>query len=216
MEKLPGFIQTYKKYAVEAALIAVAIVVSVYSSVLYFMNTSTATTSELPKTEKRLESVPEEVNERNIIIDISGAVMKPDSYELPATARLKDALAVAGGLSELVDRDFFYRNFNLSRQLSDQEKVYIPSVTEISLGIFKENYRLVDFTDSVEADVSPSNGKISINSATLEELDSLPSIGQTTAEKIIQGRPYTALEELTTKDAVGDAVFAKIKELIQL
>jgi competence protein ComEA len=62
-----------------------------------------------------------------------------DVYKLNFGARVKDALNLAGGFSEEADKQFFIRNFNLARLISDQEKIYVPSLQETINGFFVEN-----------------------------------------------------------------------------
>lgn len=170
------------------------------------------------------ETTQEPINktQARVMVDISGAVVNPGIYEATPGARLKDMIDAAGGLSKDADTQFFARNFNLARNLTDQEKIHIPSVTEIQSGIFSENKRIVDFTKPQSSEntntvlhTSSTNGKISINDADLETLDSLPSISKSTAQKIIDNRPYTSVGELKSKGIVSSAVYTKIKGKIQ-
>lgn len=227
MEKLKSLIQPYTKYLAEAILIFLSILVVIASTILYVVNIHAATPeNKIANVEfKKSDPLPDKID--TIFIDVTGSVMKPDSYEVPTGSRLKDVLNKAGGLSELADKDFFYRNFNLSKVLSDQEKIYIPSVIEVSSGIFKEEYRIVELpslsndssatsnADGVRSS-NDSSSKIHINSATSQELDGLPGIGAATVQKIIDNRPYSQLDDLVNKKVVGSAVYGKIKDLIDL
>ncbi|HEX7542687.1 MAG TPA: helix-hairpin-helix domain-containing protein, partial [Patescibacteria group bacterium] len=104
----------------------------------------------------------------------------------------------------------------------DQEKIYIPSIMEISDGIFIQNQRTLDYVSPVTGDVNitpttkaPTNNQlINLNSGTIEELDQLPGIGQVTANKIITNRPYSIIDELLTNKVVNKSVFEKIKSLV--
>lgn len=141
-----------------------------------------------------------------ILVDIAGAVEKPDVYEVSAGARLKDALILAGGLSLRADREFFERTFNQAKKLTDQEKIYIPSQEEVSGGDVAGAY-----TNPTE---TPVNGKMNINTVPSESLDRLPGVGPVTASKIISARPYKQIEDLLNKKVVSNAVYEKIKGLI--
>lgn len=138
-----------------------------------------------------------------ILVDIEGAVEKPDVYEVTVGARLKDVLVQAGGLSARADREFFTRTFNLAHILKDQEKLYIPSSDEID-----QNRNVILQTEKL------NSGLININTASAGELDQLAGVGEITAEKIIQNRPYQTIDDLLKKKVVGKSVYEKIKDQI--
>jgi len=154
------------------------------------------------------------------MIDIAGAVNKPGVYEVTVGARLKDAINLAEGITTEAEINFFNRNFNLARYVTDQEKIYIPSLFEINNGLFVEASRTLDYINP--APTSHRSGenlvgattKTNINFASIDELDKLPGIGKITADKIIQNRPYKSIEELLTKKIVNKNVWEKIKNLV--
>lgn len=152
---------------------------------------------------------PSVASEKKIMVDVSGSVLRPGVYKLSEGARIQDALIEAGGLSEKADRSFISKNINLAAKLSDGAKIYIPRIGE---GI-KSSTGTTGITGSgtVAGDVS---GLININTATAAELDTLPGIGPKTAQKIIDGRPYSSIEELRTKKVVGSKVFEDIKDKV--
>lgn len=152
-----------------------------------------------------LESKPSlKIAPAKIVVDIQGAVEKPDAYELTVGARLKDLLVMAQGLSAEADRQFFNQSFNLAKILTDQEKIYIPSVEEVKQGQVAPAAAQV-----------PIDKKINLNQASVEELESLPGVGKVTAQKIIDGRPYSQIEDLLNKKAVSKSVYEKIKDKIK-
>lgn len=180
----------------------------------------------------------------HINVDVSGSVTAPGVYELSFEARLTAALDAAGGLNKNADAAWVARNLNLATKLRDGDKIYIPKKGELSSAI-KYNTVLspaspqvipapkvagittgepglttpiddqVEPSNTVSAK-SPSDGFISINSATKSELDTLPGVGEITAQKIIDNRPYTRLEELKEKKAVNKSTYEKIKDKIKL
>ena len=136
-----------------------------------------------------------------ITIDVEGAVMKPGVYKIGSNSRLVDALAAAGGMSEDADRGYVQKNINLAQKASDGLKLYIPRLGEQVL--------------SASNSTADSPGPVlNINSATFSDIDSLQGVGQVTADKIIQGRPYSDINELVERKIVGQAVFEKIKDKI--
>lgn len=205
----------WKKYQVELFLISGSLIITIVSVVLYFKNIDDRQTSlNLVQQEKIIQSPALE-----IFVDIAGAVETPNVYQLKSGARLKDVLKLAGGLSTNADTSFFTRNYNLSRLVTDQEKIYIPSVDEVANGLFVENIRALDYTQpqliQKEPQASESDSElINLNLASLEELDQLSGVGKVTAEKIIRNRPYGSVEELLTKKTINKSVFEKIKNLI--
>jgi competence protein ComEA len=209
----------FQKNKIELAIVSIALLITLISIFLYI------STKTQPIYAQEETTIPKEKSfdknqptQSKIWIEVSGAVNKPDVYEVSPEARLKDILSLSGGLSSNADKNFFARNFNLSRFLTDQEKIHVPSTWEVQSGLFAEQKRLVDSDSSTQSEttVENSSGKISINNASLEELDSLPGVGKTTAEKIIDNRPYTTVEELIDKKAVGESVFEKVQDLIEL
>lgn len=157
--------------------------------------------SESPEPEIVISSGDGEGNtSARVTVDVSGAVNKPGVYTLPADARINEAIKEAGGLSSEADHLSVAKTINFAKPLADGEKIYIPV-----------------FSETGDSEVlAAETGKISINNATGTELDSLPGIGPVTTEKIIEGRPYSQLEDLLTKKVVGQSLFEKISDLISL
>jgi len=139
--------------------------------------------------------------EQKMAVDIEGAVIAPGVYSLGSNSRIKDALIAAGGLSSGADRVWVEKNINLASKLVDGVKIYIP--------------RLGDST-VISTKGSVSSNLVNINSASLAELDSLSGVGPATAQKIIDNRPYSKIEELTLKKIVTSKVFEKIKDKISI
>lgn len=189
-----------KKYKIEIFLLIVAFSCALISATIFFLSQNEP---EVTFEEKTTISYPSK-----ILVDIAGAVEKPDVYEVSAGARLKDVLIMAGGLSPEADRQFFRRYFNLARILTDQEKIYIPSISEVQAGIFIEKQQTLENPSQKQSE------KININKATSEELEQLPGIGKITAQKIIEGRPYQSIDQLLTKKVVRKSVYEKIVNMI--
>lgn len=137
---------------------------------------------------------------RNICY-ISGQVNKPGVYEFDEDTRLAELIELAGGFTDKADLEFINKNANLSEKLKDEYFIYIPSVDEQKSPTQKTN--------------QASTGQlININTATESQLDSLPGVGPSTAQKIISGRPYTKIEDLLDVEGIGDSKFNDIKNLI--
>ena len=211
MNKLFKKYKKLKKYRLEILLLSAAFLITVVSLIIFSVNNQSKDEEEIIT--NQVES--QDLFLQNIYIDVSGEVIKPDVYKVKPGTRLKEIMDLAGGLSKNADDGYFYRNYNLSRILVDQEKIYVPSVWEVNNGYFIENRQTLDFITAIEK-AKPNIGLINANNASVEELDTLPGIGQITAEKIISNRPYQSIDELLTKKVVGKSVFEKIKGLISV
>lgn len=148
-----------------------------------------------------------------IKVDISGHVVSAGVYKLPADARIEDALRAARGLLETADTVYVSRNLNLAQKLRDGSKVYIPGLAEPK----PQSSSAVSLqSNSSSVSDGQNREKIHINSASFEELDSLPGVGKVTADKITSGRPYDDISQLVIKKIVSQSVYDKIKDLIDL
>ena len=145
------------------------------------------------------------VESTKIKVDVEGEVISPGVYELASDTRIEDAIRAAKGLSENANR----KALNLAQKISDGQKIYVPALGETASVGSSET------STNMNSQVT-NGGLVSVNSGTESELDSLPSVGPATAQKIISLRPYSSLEELVSKKALGQKTFEKIKDLISL
>jgi competence protein ComEA len=139
-----------------------------------------------------------------LVIDVTGEVVSPGVYELPAGSRVIDAIKAAGGarpkaaLSEL----------NLARIIKDGEQIYVDPI-----------YTAGSPTRAGSKAAAP-RGPININRANASDLDSLDGIGPVIAKRIIAYRttngPFVVLEDLLKVSGIGDAKFAQFKEKIRV
>lgn len=145
-------------------------------------------------------------------VDVSGAVRQPGIYTLPPGSIVADAIAAAGGAAADADLD----RINKAVALQDGVQVYVPRAAEPP-PVPLLNLPSAPATEmpaaSADAAASPG-GLININTATLEELDTLPGVGPATAQRIVEGRPYSAIEDLMRVKGIGQATFDKLKERI--
>ena len=167
------------------------------------------------------ETQEESKEEEKIVVHITGAVNKEGIVELQEGARIADAIEKAGGARENAD----IKNINLATVLEDGMKVHIPTIEETQANKQNENINIENNANSqiaTETTNITSNtktqGKININTATEEELDTLPGIGPSTAAKIIDYRKengkFKNIEEIKEVSGIGDAKYEKIKDLI--
>lgn len=135
---------------------------------------------------------------------VCGAVVNPGVYYLNVEAIKQDALEAAGGFSEGAANSYV----NLAQKISDGEKIYFPYEEELKDGISLE---------ASEKDVSTEDdGKVNLNTATKEQLMTLPGIGESKANAIIQYRDehgkFSSLEEIKNINGIKDGVYNQIKD----
>ncbi len=140
-------------------------------------------------------------------VDVAGAVNAPGVYTVPHGSLVADAIAAAGGPTADADLD----RINKATALYDGAQVYVPRIAQpIPTAITLPTPTAA--TRSLQ--VSAPGKLINLNTATLEELDALPGIGPATAQRIIEGRPYAAVEDLLRVKGIGQATFDKLKDLV--
>ena len=159
-------------------------------------------------------------------VEVSGAVRTPGVYALPAGSRLIDAITAAGGWGERIDPLRIEVCLNLAAPLTDGSAIRIPSRDDRFLlgvqGILCGTLYAAP-GDIAAADVAGSvattatGGKIDLNTATAEQLDTLPGIGPATAAKIIAARkeaPLLIVDDLRTRGIISDRVLQQIRPLV--
>lgn len=150
----------------------------------------------------------QEVSEKNlenkdskIYVDISGQVKKPGVYEMKSGDRLFSLIDKAGGLLEDADR----MRINLSVLLSDQAKIHI--------------YKIGEEGASENSSRTESNKKLDLNKASLDELMTIPGIGESKAKRIIDYRDnkrFSKIEDIMNVSGFGQKSFDRIKEYIMV
>lgn len=165
---------------------------------------------------------------QSVFVYVCGAVRTPGVYELPSGARLYEAIACAGGVRE----DAAEESINQAQAVSDGERLYIPTDEEVRQGLdtYLRSGIAVGGTGSLEgagaADtISPggesgsnAEGKVNINTASLEELKTLNGIGDTRAGSIVAYREsnglFGSIEDLMNVDGIKEGVYNKLKDNI--
>lgn len=167
-----------------------------------------------------------------IHVDVSGALKQPGVFCLEEGSMVIDAITKAGGFTNQVAYRFVARKINLSQVLVNNQKIYIPYEEETDCKLLsfipqaKEVETIINNTSGIEMPTSEINGSgdetnngagggcININTATLEELDTLSGVGPSMAQKIVEGRPYSNVNDLLNISGIGEATFAKFKDKI--
>jgi competence protein ComEA len=139
---------------------------------------------------------------------VTGAVAHPDVYRLPPGSIVKDAIQAAGGASGEAD----LARVNLAQELRDQQQVVVPRVGEPDVA------PPAGSTPPGRSGEIPLSAKVNINTATADELDTLPGVGATTARRILDYRaahgPFKSIEDIQQVTGIGDATYQKLKDLI--
>ncbi len=187
------------EYRVPLVLVGISIVALVLAVILLIKTNQRAEPIQFSSDVKQEGNA---LQSDKLTIDVSGAVVKPGVYMLPVGSRVIDAITIAGGVTSQADAQRIAATINQASILSDGAKVYIPIQGKpVQQG---------------EAFSAVSTTTISINTASANELDTLSGVGPVTAKKIIDKRPYTTLEDLVTKKAMGQSLFDKLKNQLTL
>jgi competence protein ComEA len=181
-----------------------------------------------------------------IKVDISGEIVKPGVYELTEGQRVEDLVKLAGGLKSNADRN----GINFAMKLNDEAKVIVPSKVSLKTrpavsypptakrppsgepdapdsesfeaymkGV-KPNTSKKPKSDTPSEQKPPPNVPVSINSATEIELQTVPGIGPSMAQRILDFRAkngsFSRLEDLQKVKGMGGKTFEKIRQWIRL
>ncbi len=145
-----------------------------------------------------------EINENKIKVYVTGEVYSPGVFELEYGERIEDAINLAGGVTENANM----KNVNLACVLEDGEKIYIPNINEKDI---EEENSIIE---------SKNNSKVNINKGGLEQLITLPGVGEALAQRIISYREengkFKKIEELKNVSGIGDKKYESLKELITI
>ena len=139
-----------------------------------------------------------------IFVDIKGEVKKPGVYQMKAGDRVKDAIDAAGGLTEEADS----QKVNLAKRLEDQMVIVVPKVGE----------KVEEIPAGETSKEATKEGKVNINTATVEELKTLKGVGEKKAEAIIEYRKkngsFKTKEDLMKVRGIGKKLFESFQERI--
>lgn len=164
---------------------------------------------ELVESTESQDNQIQEIEEDFVVIHVGGAVVSPGVYELTQGSRVKDALQAAGGFND----EASYEALNLARVVVDGEYIIVPTLEEVeAYGGTEGSFDTVDGAQTV------ADSKVNINTASLEELDTLPGIGPAIAQKIITDREsngsFEQPEDLKRVSGIGDVTYAELANLI--
>ena len=172
---------------------------------------------------KKEEPKEEKVKEIEYKVDIKGQIIAPGIYTMKSSSRVIDVINEAGGLTENADTSVI----NLSKKITDEMVIIIYSKEQVlEFSKVKEIEKQVqDKCNQIDENSLKNNAcittdeittKISINTATKEQLMTLQGIGEAKAKDIIKYReengPFNTIEDLKNIPGIGENLFAQIKE----
>ena len=131
----------------------------------------------------------------DIYVHVLGAVLAPGLYELREGDRTVDAIAAAGGFAEGADET----QLNLARQVADGEQLVVPLLGEVPA-------------------LGEQTGKVNLNTATMEQLETLPRVGPALAQRILDWREangrFSSIDDLTSVTGIGAKTFEGLRDLV--
>lgn len=162
---------------------------------------------ELQEDTEEIKNEKNELTKEKLVVYVCGEVKNPGVYELEAGSRLYEALNAAGGVTKKAAPTYL----NQAELLEDGEQIYVPAQDEIQ-------EKDTEKTSGNPGKSARDDGKINLNTASKEELLTLPGIGEAKAQSIISYREehgkFGAAEEIMNIEGIKDGVFNKIKEQI--
>lgn len=235
MEKIFELYSRYKKQVVIVGIILLVLILSIASILFIRFKDKEEFVEKVSASEETFLEVNNEIDiPENMKINIKGAIINPGVYELEVGSRVIDAINISGGLKKDADTSIL----NLSKRLKDEDVIIIYTSDEVKQ--IKEGNVVIEYIENEcncpdvknSACIDPDNfannneskneenisSKISINIATIEELQTLTGIGKSKAEDIIEYRNtngnFQKIEDIKNVKGIGDSVFEKIKDNI--
>ena len=160
--------------------------------------------------EKEVKKDENNITNKEITVYVSGEVNKPGIVTLNEGDRLAKAVEMVGGTTNKADLN----GINMAIKVQDEMHYIIPKIGDV---VKNNNSEIVSNDNTNQAEASKTS-QININTATIEELDTLPGVGEATANKIVNHRSengeFKSIEEVKNVTGIGDKKFEEIKNLI--
>jgi competence protein ComEA len=149
-----------------------------------------------------------------LLVYVCGAVRRPGVVRLPAGARVADALELAGGPTGKAELSAV----NLAAKVGDGQQIVVPE--RAASGASAAVPTAPTAAGSTAAPGAPGGALVNLNTASLEELETLSGVGPSTAQKIVDYRTanggFTSIEQLMDVPGIGDAKYAAVKDSITI
>ena len=164
---------------------------------------------------------------KTVRVQVSGAVLEPGIYDLPANCRVEEAIAAAGGLTENADSE----RVNLVRKVRDGMQIRVPAQkdartsrtqrknAQATAGYSASSTKKVGGTKAGSGRNSSMMQIVRINSASAGELQQLPGIGPALAQRIVETRNsgrFTSADDLLRVPGIGKAKLAKLRAYVEI
>lgn len=150
---------------------------------------------------KKSTSPNEHVTNKEVVVDIQGAVNKPGVYHMKASSIVFDVIQTAGGMKEDAD----VKQINRAQKLTDSMQIYVPRVGEIK-------------TVSTNKGQKGNQSLVNLNSAVVEDFKDVKGIGPKKAEKIIAYRekngPFQKIEDLSKVGGFGSKTIDSLRDYL--
>ncbi len=161
----------------------------------------------------------EDINlQAGIVVQVEGAVVSPGIIALPEGSTVGDAIEAAGGLTGQADRTAI----DVTETVSDGERIDIPFLGDSDStrtgDVYSHDIERVDINEFIGDERYSSSRLVNINDASIFELQVLPGIGESIAEKILAYRiahnGFDRIEDIMLVDGIGEAKYEAIRNLI--
>lgn len=167
------------------------------------------------------------VQAKTVRVQVSGAVLEPGIYDVPASCRVEEAIAAAGGMTENADSE----RVNLVRKVRDGMQIRVPvqkaartsrtqrKSAQATAGYSASSTKKVGSTRAGAGKNNSVVQSVHINSASAGELQQLPGIGPALAQRIVETRNsgrFTSAEDLLRVPGIGKAKLAKLRDYVEV
>lgn len=219
-------------------IILIIITITLFLLKIYLNHNSNLINDEITTEEEPMVTSPlqediildtKQPEKETVFVDIKGAVVAPGVYEIEANKKVIDVIVLAGGLTEQADTSLI----NLAKQLTNEMVIIIYTKEEVEKAKQEEPIIKIIEKECVcpeikndsclensknDSKVETNSKKVNINTATIEELQTLDGIGESKAKSIIKYREETGLfkniDELLNVSGIGESLYESIKESI--
>lgn len=163
---------------------------------------------------------------KTVRVQVSGAVLEPGIYDVPASCRVEEAIAAAGGLTENADSE----RVNLVRKVRDGMQIRVPvqkagtsrtqrKSAQAKSGLGESASKKYGSAKAGSGRNSSMMQSVRINSASAGELQQLPGIGPALAQRIVETRNsgrFTSADDLLRVPGIGKAKLAKLRDYVEV